>query len=41
MDHMTHKDYGRASDAHADQKMSDVHGSHDRHAEHSVAMFRD
>ena len=26
---------------HAGHKMSDMHGSHDRHAGHSVAMFRD
>ena len=30
-----------ASNAHAGHKMSDMHGSHDRHAGHSVAMFRD
>jgi Cu2+-exporting ATPase len=41
MEHMTHKDHGQASDPHAGHKMSDVHGSHDRHAGHSVAMFRD
>src|SRR5260370_785182 len=29
------------SDPHAGHKMSDVYGSHDRHAGHSVAMFRD
>src|SRR6266403_1983857 len=38
---MAHKDNGPASDPHAGHKMSDVHGSHDRHAGHSVAMFRD
>jgi Cu2+-exporting ATPase len=38
---MTHKDHGQASDPHAGHKMSDVHGSHDRHAGHSGAMFRD
>ena len=27
--------------AHVGHKMSDAHGSHDRHAGHSVAMFRD
>jgi hypothetical protein len=32
MDHSTHNDHGQASD---------THGSHDRHAGHSVAMFRD
>ena len=41
MDHMTHKDHRPAPDAHAGHKMSDTHGSHDRHAGHSVAMFRD
>src|SRR5438876_478489 len=39
--HMVHKDHVQASDPHAGHKMSDVHGSHDRHAGHSVAMFRD
>src|SRR5438552_12539352 len=34
-------DLGPASNAHAGHKMSDIHGSHDRHAGHSVAMFRD
>ena len=38
---MVHKDHVQASDPHAGHKMSDVHGSHDRHAGHSVAMFRD
>src|ERR1700724_4812292 len=38
---MAHKDNGQASDPHAGHKMSDMHGSHDRHAGHSVAMFRD
>jgi P-type Cu2+ transporter len=41
MDHSTHKDHVQASDPHAGHKMSDIHGSHDRHAGHSVAMFRD
>src|SRR5580692_4658866 len=41
IDHSTHKDHGQASDPHAGHKMSDIHGSHDRHAGHSVAMFRD
>ncbi len=40
MDDMNHHDH-QASDPHADHKMSDVHESHDRHAGHSVAMFRD
>src|SRR3989441_1406552 len=41
MDHMTHNDHGHVPDHHAGHKMSDIHGSHDRHAGHSVAMFRD
>ena len=41
MDDMSHNDHGQASDPHAGHKMSDMHGSHDRHAGHSVAMFRD
>jgi Cu2+-exporting ATPase len=41
MDHSTHNDHGQASDPHAAHQMSDTHGSHDRHAGHSVAMFRD
>ena len=40
MDDMHHHDH-QASDPHAGHNMSDVHGSHDRHAGHSVAMFRD
>ena len=41
MNHMTHQDQGPVSDPHAGHKMSDIHGTHDRHAGHSVAMFRD
>ncbi len=41
MDPMTHKDHGQMSDPHAGHKMSHDHRSHDRHAGHSVAMFRD
>ena len=41
MDHSTHNDHGQASDPRADHKMSDIHRSHDGHAGHSVAMFRD
>jgi Cu2+-exporting ATPase len=41
MDHSKHDDHGQAPDPHAGHKMSDTHGSHDRHAGHSVAMFRD
>jgi P-type Cu2+ transporter len=40
MDHMTHNAPG-ANDAHAGHKMSSTHADHDRHAGHSVAMFRD
>ena len=38
MDYSTHKDHGQASDPNVG---SDIHVSHDRHAGHSVAMFRD
>jgi P-type Cu2+ transporter len=41
MDHITHSDHRQAPDPHSGHKMSDIHGSHDRHAGHSVAMFRD
>ncbi len=41
MDHMTHEGHGQAGDPHAGSKMSGAHGNHDRHAGHSVAMFRD
>jgi Cu2+-exporting ATPase len=42
MDHITHENHKPSrSDPHAGHKMSDDHGSHDRHAGHSVAMFRD
>jgi Cu2+-exporting ATPase len=37
---MRHHDH-QASDAHAGHSMSDLHAGHDRHAGHSVAMFRD
>ena len=40
MDHRTHTNH-RASDPHARHKMSHDYQSHDRHAGHSVAMFRD
>src|SRR5213080_3359513 len=40
MDHITHQDR-EAVDQHAGHKMPDAHASHDRHAGHSVAMFRD
>jgi hypothetical protein len=41
MDDINHNDHEHASDPHAVNEMSDMHGSHDRHAGHSVAMFRD
>ena len=39
MDH--NEAHGKAADPHAGHTMPDTHGSHDRHAGHSVAMFRD
>jgi Cu2+-exporting ATPase len=39
MDH--NEAHGKAADPHAGHKMPDTHVSHDRHAGHSVAMFRD
>jgi Cu2+-exporting ATPase len=41
MDQMTHEVHGQEADPHAGHKMSKAHGNHDRHAGHSVAMFRD
>ena len=41
MDYMAHKDNGQESDPHASHKMSDIQATGDRHAGHSVAMFRD
>jgi Cu2+-exporting ATPase len=38
---MSHSDHGPAPDQDTGHKMSDMHGSHDGHAGHSVAMFRD
>lgn len=38
---MTHIGHAQASDPHLAHKLTDAHGSHDRHAGHSVAMFRD
>jgi Cu2+-exporting ATPase len=38
---MNHNNHELMSDPHAGHKMSDVHRSHDRHAGHSVAIFRD
>src|SRR5712672_2546167 len=41
MGHMTHQANREAAEPHTGRKMSQAHGSHDRHAGHSVAMFRD
>src|SRR6202162_75122 len=41
MDHMTHEGHRQAAEPHAGSKVSGAHGDHDRHAGHSVAMFRD
>src|SRR3989442_11799248 len=41
MDHTTHVGHRRVSDPYAGHKAPDIHAIHDRHAEHSVAMFRD
>ncbi len=41
MDHMTHPLDGQAAKPHAGHTVSGPHGNHDRHAGHSVAMFRD
>src|SRR6202795_2073030 len=41
MDNMGHNDHGQVSDPHTGHKMSNEHRSDDRHAGHSVAMFRD
>jgi P-type Cu2+ transporter len=38
---MTHEAHGQAADPHAGHSMSGSQGNHDRHAGHSVAMFRD
>jgi len=38
---MTHEDHAQMVHSHAGHRMPDAHGSHDRHAGHSVAMFRD
>ena len=40
MDHIRHEDH-KAVNPHAGHQMSDVQASYDRHAGHSVAMFRD
>jgi Cu2+-exporting ATPase len=41
MDHTLHEAHGHSADPHAGHNMSTMHGAHDRHAGHSVAMFRD
>ena len=41
MDQTTHHADGHQSKQHAGHKISEAHGSHDRHAGHSLAMFRD
>jgi Cu2+-exporting ATPase len=38
---MSHSDHQAMADPHTGHKMSDMQGSHDRHAGHSVTMFRD
>src|ERR1700675_2272920 len=38
---MTHETHRQAADPHAGHETSTMHGNHDRHAGHSVAMFRD
>jgi P-type Cu2+ transporter len=38
---MKHQAHAQTADPHADHKVSEPHASHDRHAGHSVAMFRD
>ena len=40
MDHIRHEDH-KAVNPHAGHQMSDVQASYDRHAGHSVAMFRE
>jgi len=41
MSYPAHDNHGQASHPHAGHKMADMQGGHDRHAGHSVAMFRD
>jgi P-type Cu2+ transporter len=38
---MTHEAHAQAADPHTGHNMPGPHGNHDRHAGHSVAMFRD
>src|SRR5438128_7127146 len=39
--HMMRHAHEQITEPHTSDQMSDRHGSHDRHAGHSVAMFRD
>ncbi len=41
MDHTKHQHGAQMTSPHGGHKMSEAHASHDRHAGHSVAMFRD
>jgi len=41
MDNMKHQAHREATGPHASHKLSEAHAGHDRHAGHSVAMFRD
>jgi P-type Cu2+ transporter len=41
MNHMTQHDQHQMTESHTGYNMSDIHAGHDRHAGHSVAMFRD
>jgi Cu2+-exporting ATPase len=41
MQDVTHQAHKQAADPHAGHKMGEAHATHDRHAGHSVAMFRD
>src|ERR1700719_3963533 len=41
MDHMKYEGHGQATGPHTGGRISGAHGNHDRHAGHSVAMFRD
>jgi len=41
MKHTTHEAHGHTADPHAGHRTAEPHASHDRHAGHSVAMFRD
>ena len=41
MNPISHSDHQAPADPHSGHKMSDMQGSHGRHAGHSVAMFRD